>query len=212
MVPLPAAIEPTQQPLAFPVGAEAVVLYPAAEAEQVETWSYLGNEEHEVAVYVGASPGYVVAETIVGPTEYEQSGKFVGGSCMFCLPGGSSVFLTNAQAASYDVFRQVPGTPGLSVVYFRWLDVSTFFWYYPPGDVVETFDPPDEDEIPVIPMLPECPPDEAMVSLLCDCLPGGRAVELTWVGQAPGCPVGSLVWDAGDVPSWDNGFACWAPE
>jgi hypothetical protein len=211
-VPLPVTEQPLQAPFDAPVLAEAVVLYPEAEAEQVQTWSYFNNEGIEVEVYIGASPGYMLAETIVGPTEYEESGKFVGGSCMFCLPGGTSVFLSKEQAASFDVWRLVPGTPGLSAVFFRWLDVSTFFWYYPPGEVVETFTPPDEESIPEIPMGPECPPDEAQVGLLCDCLPGGRAVQLTWLAQAPSCPVGSTTWDGGVVPAWDNGFACWSPE
>ena len=212
-VPLPVTEQPLAQPFEAPVGAEAVVLYPEAEAEQVETWSYLDNEEIEVEVYIGASPGYAFRETIVGPTEYEESGQFVGGSCLFCLPGGTSVFLSREQAASFDVWRLVPGTPGLSAVFFRWLDVSTFFWYFPPGEVVETFDPPNpDDEIPEIPIGPECPPDEVGISLLCDCLPGGRPVELTWVGTAPSCPVGSITWDGGDIASWDNGFACWEPE
>jgi len=77
-------------------------------------------------------------------------------------------------------------TPGLSTLSLSWLDLSDFFWFEPPGEVV------DGVVVPPQPLLPGCTPPHEYAPVSCE----------------PGC---ALEWDAGRS-SWDGGAAAWACE
>lgn len=153
-LPLAATGQPIETPIAFPVGAETVVTYPTDEANDVTLGSYFpGLEDIAIETYGG---GGEYSTTILQPA--------TPGSEDGCIPGTPEI--------SFPIFCT---TPGLSAVFFRWLDVSSFFWYWPLGDTVEIFDPPTGQ--PETPVSPPCPPDETVI-----CIP--ELDPLTTIGQA----------------------------
>ena len=136
-IPLPVTEQAIETPIPFPIGAEAVVTYPTDEANDVTLGSYFpGLEDIVIETYGG---GGTYSTTILQPA--------TPGSEDGCIPGTPEI--------SFPVFCV---TPGLSAVFFRWLDVSSFFWYWPLGDTVDDFDPPTGG--PETPVSPPCPPDE----------------------------------------------------
>jgi len=159
-LPLPVQVEPVQEPLPFAVGAEALILYPEDQAEDVETDSYLDSEN--IGLVTVYPSGLIFDPTIgTGGTEAQDCGdlQVVG------VGGGGFVSVA-----------------GESTILFVWKDVASFFWWYPDGEPVDdTYVPPVQIEELNVPGV--CAAPESAIGQLCP--PSTIITSPGEVGEAP---------------------------
>ena len=160
-IPLPVTPQPLATPFLVGVLAEAAVVYPEAEANDVQAGYYFNDPIDSVDIYPGGRTP--------DQTYYDEIG---------CLPPQSSVDDCEIPVPVIGIggFVTIPGVeiPAGSVIFFQWVNVADFFWYWPDGDVEADPQPPGDgggggggggDS----PIGPECVPVDIPTVTTADC-------------------------------------------
>ena len=175
-LPLAATLQPIEQPFAVAAEAELLMVYDVDGAAGVTVDFYLDLQSAETASY---------------PTAYVYGPRPISGAPVPADP--CAIPVTTADMPGWCT------TVGFSTLLLTWLDVASFFWFDPPGDLVIDFTPPVGEIPPDIGQ--PCPPPEVNF-----CLPGSTPLAPTLNDGV--CPEGAVVW-ADALDPWDSGLTCW---